>query len=541
MLLVEDLLNIKELEGISVVAGKMGLKRNISSVTVLEISDQPLKKWLKKDQLLISSFYSIYDKVEKQEALIEEVVSEGCCGLILCNVDWLMEGVIPDRLINICDKFDFPLLRISDDFAYYDIIEPIMSKIPDAKYSNFFNANTTTSSFIDLVINEDRVEKVLQKMNQKIKLPVSYYDSQGRCIYSELDDEEAFAEREYIATHLNRVLSSKEYEGQSLHTVGEVEKQICVVKTSFDVVGIIVVNTRDIDSKFAMNVLESLKIACSLLFMKRERISTYRNRIRQEFVTDLLIWNFVSNESALGRGEDISCPISEINRIVVVNINSLYGGNRRYFSADEMNIVKQDLLPKIERLIQEYNSRNWCTLQSDMIIIFLDTKTSSFKINSFLGRLEKTIGAIGDLSFSIGVSAEMLNYRQIPVAYNQAFDAAIVGRSYYGENRAVFSDQIFFFKQLVDLSRNPDAQEATRRFLAPITEYDEKHGTFLLETMRSLLENQCNIKKTSTELFAHRNTILQRKEKITELLGFSPFEMPHLLNYLIAFGIYNYK
>lgn len=39
------------------------------------------------------------------------------------------------------------------------------------------------------------------------------------------------------------------------------------------------------------------------------------------------------------------------------------------------------------------------------------------------------------------------------------------------------------------------------------------------------------------KMFVHKNTILQRKTKITELLGYSPFEMPYLLNLLIVFVI----
>ena len=45
------------------------------------------------------------------------------------------------------------------------------------------------------------------------------------------------------------------------------------------------------------------------------------------------------------------------------------------------------------------------------------------------------------------------------------------------------------------------------------------------------------MQKTAKELYIHKNTMLQRKNRIIGLLGYSPFEMPHLLNLLMALEI----
>ncbi len=39
--------------------------------------------------------------------------------------------------------------------------------------------------------------------------------------------------------------------------------------------------------------------------------------------------------------------------------------------------------------------------------------------------------------------------------------------------------------------------------------------------------------ETARRMFIHRNTLLYRKNKIIELLGYSPFEIPNLMNILL--------
>ena len=62
-----------------------------------------------------------------------------------------------------------------------------------------------------------------------------------------------------------------------------------------------------------------------------------------------------------------------------------------------------------------------------------------------------------------------------------------------------------------------------------------------MNTLKCLLTNGTNTMDTAKEMYVHKNTILQRKSKIIELLGYSPFEMPNLLNFLIIIDIWNYE
>ena len=144
-----------------------------------------------------------------------------------------------------------------------------------------------------------------------------------------------------------------------------------------------------------------------------------------------------------------------------------------------------------------------------------------------------------DLSISIGVSNSYRQITDLPEAYRQAFQAAVIGREHFGENKVVFYDSVYFFQKLRQMGVQQETQEICLRFLNPILEYDEKYRTDLMNTLKCLLANSTNTMDAAKEMYVHKNTILQRKSKIIELLGYSPFEMPHLLNFLIIIDIWN--
>ena len=54
--------------------------------------------------------------------------------------------------------------------------------------------------------------------------------------------------------------------------------------------------------------------------------------------------------------------------------------------------------------------------------------------------------------------------------------------------------------------------------LAKLEEYDHANGTFLQETLLSYYMNGFNTVKTAEALYIHRNTLLNRLDRIEELL-----------------------
>lgn len=97
---------------------------------------------------------------------------------------------------------------------------------------------------------------------------------------------------------------------------------------------------------------------------------------------------------------------------------------------------------------------------------------------------------------------------------------------------------IFFLDAIKrQLKTNNNSVEYANKLIQPLREYDDTHKSSLAETLKVLLYNDVDIATSAKQLYTHRNTILYRRNRIIEVLGKSPFEMPYKLNYLVAFSI----
>lgn len=71
---------------------------------------------------------------------------------------------------------------------------------------------------------------------------------------------------------------------------------------------------------------------------------------------------------------------------------------------------------------------------------------------------------------------------------------------------------------LDDLSHSPDISPF-RELVLPLSDYDDKRGSGLMQTLSVYFDTGANASETADRLFLHRNSLLYRLERIQELTG----------------------
>jgi purine catabolism regulator len=84
-----------------------------------------------------------------------------------------------------------------------------------------------------------------------------------------------------------------------------------------------------------------------------------------------------------------------------------------------------------------------------------------------------------------------------------------------GSRHAVYSAETSWF----GLSGYRDGEALVHRVLGPLLDYDRAHGSELMVTLHAYLENQRSAQKAAAVLFTHRQTVIYRIRKISELTG----------------------
>lgn len=131
MVKVGELLKLPALNGVTVAAGEDGLLRRVQHVTVMEVPD--IKRWLKGNDCLITSFYSVRDSVEAQCALIRDLADT--CSCVMVKTGNYVER-IDDAVKRTADECSLPLLEIPFHMTYIDIIVSVMNLIFEEKGSS---------------------------------------------------------------------------------------------------------------------------------------------------------------------------------------------------------------------------------------------------------------------------------------------------------------------------------------------------------------------------------------------------------------------
>ena len=174
-LTLENALKFGGLFGSTVIAGARGIGKPVENISVLEIADSSISKWVEKNQLYITSFYAIRNDIQQQKVVIKALYENGGCGLILCNVGMLLQS-IDDEVIDYCDKVGFPLIQARADVSYIEIMTPIINELFVSNSIKPAMNSDDDSGFLDIIINEEKTENVLREFNRKLsrRISVSY-------------------------------------------------------------------------------------------------------------------------------------------------------------------------------------------------------------------------------------------------------------------------------------------------------------------------------------------------------------------------------
>lgn len=526
---VKDLLRFGGLRNAEVAAGKAGLEHTVESVSVLEVAEAKISTWVTRNQLYITSFYAIKDTVGMQKVVIETLAKCGCCGLVICHKSLIL-GTVHPEVIALCDALDFPLLIARSEVSYVEILNPIIAKLEMNGASGGGYAKIK-SEFLDLILREDDMGMVLKRISYELGYEISFFDIGRRCVYSNKSDMEKEREIRYLQEHGGEHKSQR----SSVWRDGPQKKLLYAIQESGSFFGYMIVNLRDEQALTeAVKAADRLSMPCALLFGRRDRLENEESRLRQEYISDLLVWNFRDEEVAVRRGFELGMDITDKNNVVVVNLNRVQLLEDEQTAQRLRNSIGQWFFPSLCKIATARGKTNFVCYRSDTLILFLSNPDETLDLKGLCGEILKLFAANTETTVSIGISDWFRYDRGIPEAYNQAFDAAILGRKYCGENQVSAFCDLWFYHRLKKLRQDPGAVVQCRKILEPLYRYDQEKDGRLLETLEALFDNGMDLAKTAAKLYIHRNTLLYRKRQIAEVLGYNPFELPHMLNVLSA-------
>ena len=280
------------------------------------------------------------------------------------------------------------------------------------------------------------------------------------------------------------------------------------------------------------------------------------------FFDDLMYGTYDSEDSLRQRANFIGCDLTKSHTVAMIEIAHLdesdddEDGRPRASSTstrplaetllqteEDRLMIHKRISAQIRRRIQDnypgsvlYERENLLTC-----IICLSKDPAAARLKTWLRDLDRQMRAEHSVRLSIGIGNLCQNIGDYRRGFAEANEALQMGQSLNRDGGVTHFNDLGVYRYLYKIARMDDLRDMYQDQVARIANYDRRKGTDLLDTLETYLECAGNLTKTSNRLFVHRNTLIQRLERLQSLCDIDLQERSNWLTLQVAIKVFKLR
>lgn len=175
----------------------------------------------------------------------------------------------------------------------------------------------------------------------------------------------------------------------------------------------------------------------------------------------------------------------------------------------------------------------WSADHTDHIVALLPAVTAS----PVKERLERLTG--GRLPCAVGIAPCKGGRREVRLSHEAARQSATVLHALGRSTDCVESSQLGIYRSLFSQAGRDEIKSFVELTIGPLLAHDRDRQRNLVHTLSTYLEQSQHHTRTCGELHIHANTLYQRLDRVTELIGPRWKEPPHGLDVQLALRLHD--
>jgi len=489
---------IEQFEDFKVIAGKGGLERNISTVSVMDAPD--IYNWMKGGEFLITTAYIMKGDPLELKDLVIKLDKNGASALGLKLGRFIME--LPLEVKETADKLNFPIIYIPVSYAFTDVINPVLASIVNTQAKKLEMSEKIHKCFTQIVIEGKGTTDIVDML------------------YGILDKDLVFID----------LVSNKTYiRGNSEDFQKDIRKKLLdkyykyPVQTGSSIYGYIIIKDNKLEG-LDKRTIEHASTVLKLNIQKEISNRQIEQKYKDEFIQDLILNNIRTVEEANNRASLYGWKMDKGLSCLIVDIDDF---KEQFISLKGTKCLeeeKKNLFNLAKDVIKKNLYKYYYTTYSDSIVFLVEpdlkSKDEFFKkLQNISKRIREKVSSYSDFTVTVGIGSYKESILDVYISFVEAQKAVRIGRTIYGNNYTHVYSELGIYKMLYDLSLKEDSSIFCNKYLDELIKYDVENNGEYMKTLDCLIKNDWNLKQTSEELFIHYNTMKYRFNKICNLVN----------------------
>ncbi|PLR79795.1 PucR family transcriptional regulator [Bacillus canaveralius] len=548
LITVKDVLNTKAFEGAKIIGGMDGLERSVSIVTVAEVPDAA--NWLRGGELVCTTAYFMSKGVIYQTDWVESLFSNGAVALAIKTGRFL--GTVPQAIIDVANRLQFPLIEMPDDITWPIVIESIMNLLMNDQYSVLQRAEEIHTTLTNLVLEDETVQAVADKIASLVGNPIIIEDARLNLIaVGEIEDKineqwKQLIEKRTSLPARKQIMETAYYENVLRNRTKE-KLQISLSKDkSIENITMPILSNRMVygfvslieGSKKVVQMdliaLEHGATALALQFMKQVIHKQTKEKKNIALIDDLVngrIHTELVNEYQI-HNKDWSKPmtVSVLDLTIDDGTEDVYTWN--HTENRIIDSIRKHLDKKFDQVIIGMNDSLFTILVSSSNSLLHQAATLlQYELTNILSELKEQKVLV---NFSGGIGSVRTELKKLGECFKEAKTALSITKTFPKKGPVLLYEKLGVHRIISMVNSVDELRLFCQEYLSEISAYDYQQKDVLLETLHAYLQCGCNVPETAKKLFVHPNTVTYRLKKIQSLLKLDLNTLEARLTYLFA-------
>ena len=490
-LTVQEILQNKNFENAQLLAGKNGLHRTVKWIHIMEVTS--LEELLNGSEFILSTGVAMSENEELFLSFFKQLIEFGAAGICLELGTYIQ--AVPKEIIDLANRHDFPIIVFNRKVRFVDITQDINTLLINKHYQMISALEEYSNRLNQLLLTSNSQQKILMFLHEHLNMSVLFIPKQGEPIIFSKQTRKII---DQLLPRLKDEMKDDEMMvRQSIQALNQHLAELVIISDEapiLDYEKLIVDRTA---TALAQNTLRELYFEVRREASESGWVQGWLDGIHSE--DKLNRYLKASNPDMISNGSVVL-----LLKITQADVSSL--------DIPYLNIILRTILQS------KGFSVFFTTRKRHLILILVNNRKRmdwKLRVQAGIDEIKKAMEM--EMGIAVGRMANQLT--EVKKSYQSAEETLIIQESKSDEFLPSFYEDLYIYRLISIVKDQGVLEDFIEDYIGPLIKYDQEYNGNLLETLKVFLMCNGSKKETASSLFIVRQTLYQRLQKLSEILG----------------------